>query len=776
MVTEKSLYILSFLAISLGMFGCGSDEQTSPGVSGSGGSAGNANGGSGGAAVDGGSGGTANVGGAAGMGGNGGTGGGNPLEPPVEASNQIIMRNQSPQTLTNYPFQFGRPFLQGEIKAFPVVYANDTPIPTQTDIKQRWPDGSVRFAIVSVVIDALEPNATMTLKFGEQSTSDNTPLTTAEMLDPVFDFDAQMALTSGGQTVSASARKMLTDGKAIPWVSGPIATTVILADHSKGRVYDLGFDTYRSIRPIFEATFWPRTHQVRIRFIGENANTTTLQDVAYDLALTTGSTAPKSFYTRANVPHYFGTRWTKVAWIPAAPESNVLIDFGLPYLAQSQFMPNFDTSRTVPEERLAALAASWSAADKELFDTGMWTPYMPTTGGRAEIAPYPSWTNLWLRTGDPRAREAALGQADLAGSWPLHWREGDEQTKFDRKKTIPGLGMPISVNAHPDIWFPDNNGNYHGILPTPRISPKTPWVADGAHQPDPFSPQYILTGDHFYLEQIQLWAAAQTVAYPYGQYGRGLNGYGGIQDQIRGNGWVIRNRVNAAFLSPDGTPEKTYFHELIEDAFALWEGQRNIQGTPLANHPQWAYGHDTIPVTASPLHIFDRGIDLASTSLNGLDPNTTSRITALWQHYYFLIELGVARDRGFPAEPLLKWLAPVLNGQFTDPGYDPVLCRMYMTPIADVNGNYFPTWADIANAIPQSTYEAQKTAGGSNYYPLLAASAASATYWEPGGEEAWAWLSTHVRATSQTDYGTEWFSWDLLPRPEGTKPLPPSTP
>ena len=32
MVTEKSLYILSFLAISLGMFGCGSDEQSSPGV------------------------------------------------------------------------------------------------------------------------------------------------------------------------------------------------------------------------------------------------------------------------------------------------------------------------------------------------------------------------------------------------------------------------------------------------------------------------------------------------------------------------------------------------------------------------------------------------------------------------------------------------------------------------------------------------------------------------------------------------------------------------
>lgn len=701
-----------------------------------------------------------------------------PLAPPVEATNQVLVRNQSPKALVDHPLQFGRPFVQGEIKAFPLVFANDVPIATQADVKQRWPDGSVRFAILSVIIDSLAPNASMTLKFGEQAASENTPLTTAQMLDPAFDFDARMALAAGGKTVTASARKMLEDGKSTPWTSGPIATTVILADHSKARAYDVGFDAYRPVRPIFEATFWPKTHQVRIRFIGENANTTTLEDVAYDLSLSTGSAAPKPFYTRAGVPHYLGSRWTKVAWTPAAPEENLIIDYGLPYLEKTHFIPNFDTTRSVPESVFTGLATYWASAKKDLYEPGQWTTYMPTTGGRADIAPYPAQTNLWLRTGDPRAREVALTQADLAAAWPLHWREGDDQTKFDRKKTVPGIGLPRSLNAHPDLWFPDNNGNAVGLLPTPRLSPANPWVPDGAHQPDPFSPQYILTGDHFYLEELQLWAAAQALTYAPGDYGRGTSGYGGIQDQIRGNGWVLRNRANAAFLSPDGSPEKTYFNELVEDAIALWEGQRNIQGTALATHPQWTYGRNKIPLNTSPLRFFEPGIDINPGSPNGLDPATTSKIDSLWMSYYFLIELGVTRDRGFPAGPLMAWFAPVLNGQFADPGYDPILCGMYHTPMTDAQGRDFPTWAAVAKAVPTATYDALKasrTAPG-DYYPLLAASAAAATYWEPGGDVAWAWLDANVRATSQTTFSGEWYSWDMVPRAKGTLPLPAPTP
>ena len=485
------------------------------------------------------------------------------------------------------PLPVRRPSREGEISTFPQIWIDGSAVPTQADVKQRWPDGSVRHAILSVVIPTLPAGQDVGLEFGVQATGNNTALTTAEMLDPAFDFDARIDIASGGTTAGASARQMLTDGKAVAWTSGPIATTVILADHGPTRAYDLGFDTYRPIRPIFEATFWPQTHTVRVRFIGENANTTTLEDVAYDLTLSLGASQPKQIYSRTGLAHYFGTRWTQVAWAPAAPEPDVSVDSGLAYLETTQFFPNFDVSQAIPASLLGNNATAWAGAPKDLYDPGLWTLYMPTTGGRADVGPYPGWTTAWLRTGDPGARAIAFGQADLAAAWPLHWREGDATTKFDRKQTIPGIGLPRSINAHPTLWFPDNNGVYAPILPTPRIAnpniyPTTfgGWAPDGAHQPDPFSPQYILSGDHFYLEEMQLWAAAQAFTYTPGGYGRGVDGYAGVQDQIRGNGWVLRSRVNAAFLSPDGSPEKTYFNELVEDALALWEGQRDHPGHP----------------------------------------------------------------------------------------------------------------------------------------------------------------------------------------------------
>jgi len=714
-----------------------------------------------------------------------GSGGGAGSGAPINPSNQVVVRNLSGAPLNDYPFQFARPFREGEIPTFPQIWIDGGAVPTQADVKQRWPDGSARHVILSVIIPTLPVGQDVGLEFGLQATGNNTALTTAEMLDPAFDFDARIDIASGGMKAEASARQMLTDGKVALWTSGPIATTVILADHGPTRAYDLGFDTYRSIRPIFEATFWPKTHAVRVRFIGENANTTTLEDVAYDLTLSLGASQPTPIYSRAGLAHYFGTRWTQVAWAPAAPEPDVSVDSGLAYLETTQFFPNFDVGQAIPASLLGANATAWASAKKDLYDPGLWTIYMPTTGGRSDIGPYPGWTAAWLRTGDPGARAVAFGQADLAAAWPLHWREGDATTEFDRKKTIPGIGLPRSVNAHPTLWFPTNNGVYAPILPTPRITdpnafPTTSggWAPDGAHQPDPFSPQYILSGEHFYLEEMQLWAAAQALTYAPGAYGRGVDGYGGVQDQIRGNGWVLRSRVSAAFLSPDGSPEKTYFNELVEDALALWEGQRNIQGTPLASHPEWQYGHDQSPVSASPLRFFLTGNPINAADAYGLDTTKASTFEALWMDYYFLIELGIAKERGFPAAGLFTWYAPLLNGQFADPGYDPRLCHAYETPMADVQTKYFTTWAEVASAFVASEISSVEGsfANPSDYYALLASGAGALTQGEAGGEAAWSWLSSNVHATCPTVYPGDWYQWNLVPRAAGTPALPPPGP
>ena len=310
----------------------------------------------------------------------------------LAVTDSITITERAGVSSSNYPVQIGRPFLQGEIPNYPQAVVNGSAVLTQADVKQRYSDGSVKHAILSFLIPSLAANATITVTFQNQTSGNNTPLTTAQMEDPAYNFDAQMALSApscpGCSAGTASARAMLDAGAYTYWTSGPVATTVIIADHTT-KAYDLGWQndkvttlaakinagdttikvtnasgwtapmlirvngnttdtssnlaaedisicavntsttpntltvgtpgscpsasgrgttgaywgsgmsvypnlwktapssSYKSFRPIFHATFWPGINKVRVRFVGEVADSEKLQDQIYSLALTT---------------------------------------------------------------------------------------------------------------------------------------------------------------------------------------------------------------------------------------------------------------------------------------------------------------------------------------------------------------------------------------------------------------------------------------------------------------------------------------------------------
>jgi hypothetical protein len=175
--------------------------------------------------------------------------------------------------------QFGRPFKAAEISDYPQVLLGGTAVPTQADVKQRWGDGSVKHAVISFILPSLAAGASVTyvavfsrwpktkepkktfrshayvplrsVTFQNQLSADggSPVLTQSEMLNSRFNFDAVTEIVNTS-TVSASARAMLTAGKYVIWTSGGIATTIVLADHSAARAYDMGFDAYKSFRPV----------------------------------------------------------------------------------------------------------------------------------------------------------------------------------------------------------------------------------------------------------------------------------------------------------------------------------------------------------------------------------------------------------------------------------------------------------------------------------------------------------------------------------------------
>ena len=96
---------------------------------------------------------------------------------------------------TNYPLQFGRPFAVGAIPGTPTILINGVAATSQADVKNRYPDGSVKFAVMAVVIPSIPANGFDVLTFANTTTPNNTPLTVAQMQAPAYNFDAHINLT-----------------------------------------------------------------------------------------------------------------------------------------------------------------------------------------------------------------------------------------------------------------------------------------------------------------------------------------------------------------------------------------------------------------------------------------------------------------------------------------------------------------------------------------------------------------------------------------------------
>ena len=191
----------------------------------------------------------------------------------AKADHTVRITNMSGVVQRNYPLRFARPFICGEIAHYPQLLVNGAAAPTQADVKNRCPDGSVKFAVISAVIPSLPANGNVVLNFQDQPNGNNTAIAAADLLAQFPDFDAVIRISGAavGAKTSVSARQMLADGACKPWTSGPVAQTMICADRSATRAYDIGSDQWRSLHPEFVVTFWPATKQVFVRYVGEIA-------------------------------------------------------------------------------------------------------------------------------------------------------------------------------------------------------------------------------------------------------------------------------------------------------------------------------------------------------------------------------------------------------------------------------------------------------------------------------------------------------------------------
>jgi hypothetical protein len=254
----------------------------------------------------------------------------------VPAKAQIYITNVSGAAMTNQPVSIEMDFSDGQIAqcvqpsfvqegtgGVPVAIASGN---FQTDVKNRWTDGSLKSAVVSFIVPSLAANTKGIVGRTSTPCSNAGFLTQAGMLAAGFNFDAQIQLT-GIVSHNISARAILSGASSIAdctgtdpdgtlatsgtpacyWLKGPVVTAVILEDRA-GRSFDVNTDglTGNPLHPIFEAWFYPQTNQVEVGYTLENiwaSATTTLsaRDQTYSYKLMAGNSPSQSVYCSGTV-------------------------------------------------------------------------------------------------------------------------------------------------------------------------------------------------------------------------------------------------------------------------------------------------------------------------------------------------------------------------------------------------------------------------------------------------------------------------------------------
>ncbi len=287
---------------------------------------------------------------------------------------------------------------------------------------------------------------------------------------------------------------------------------------------------------------------------------------------------------------------------------------------------------------------------------------MPGVGGRPDIGPLPGWAAMYLLSMDSRAKNVTLGVGDLAGGWPMHYRD-------------KATGRPVSIVDYPytrtfsvssDSKNPATGINEampvcSGACDTGAMQP------DAAHQPSMAYLPYIVTGDHYYLEELQFWANWNMIqANPhYREFGKGLVKW----DQVRGQAWSLRTLGHAAYITPDADPLKQYFNDRVLDNIAWYNAAFPVGGR-------------------NALGVYDRGMDFAH-------PNSGGPTIQPWMDDFLTWSIGYLVELGFPtAQPLLEWKATFPVGRMTDPGFCWVDGAVYILEVRSGAGQpIYPSFA-----------------------------------------------------------------------------------
>jgi hypothetical protein len=655
-------------------------------------------------------------------------------------------------------------------------------------VKNRWPDGSLKYAIVSFVIPSLLGKGSVLVTFSNQQSGNNEGYATkSDLLSQEYDFDATIEMQSGSMQ-SVSAREVLSRGASRYWLQGPIVTALIIEDRTPARSFDKDFgDGSKALHPIFEAWFYPASRKVLVGYTVENMWASSdvsrsMRDLSYSLTLRAGATAPKIKFSEPMFNHIGRTRWHKRYWV-GEDTPPIRVDQNFAYWTSTHAIPNWDGSIRVANALVSSRTGTDSAVDRiegTAKGIGLFQKDLIQGGASDWIGLASLWDILYLYSMDERSLRNSLGNADLAGRIPWNFREADSGAGtgrfFDSAGKVDTFGRVVSVNARKRVTLGDLPQTCSGGLGQDEIKTGPMdgegWATTRDHMPDVAYIPYLFSGQYYYLESLQL-QAAYIVGFKLGcteeSYNRqGEEGF--LHDtQIRGDAWSFRTLSYAAFISPDGSPERTYFEDKLLNNIAEWEGGHDIPLNLPTKRKEWDFGHTQRRDTRgmSPLGAWaDRGGEFVQAPIKP----TAKGAASPWEENFLMNALGIARQFGYPTTSLLQFGSRRLINQVLNPRTFPEYMEAYRYPTINAEGKWIATWPEYNSYFSYTPAhgEWKQTENIDHSYGFIAMAALShmVTFSAEGysGREAWDYMKAHK--PGREHFATDSPKWALVPLDE----------
>lgn len=486
--------------------------------------------------------------------------------------------------------------------------------PTQTDVKTTWPDGSIRFAVVSASVPHSGPAPLTRAASGAPgSFVPGWPTATVELdlngatyfarfAPPTSDFWLKGPVVVEGRTMStfagapapASELRVIWDVRV--YATGASRVDVTVQNARNTSAAGAVFGGYRVIVNGAVRDTWtyrisagpstlsqPQGNHV-VTSVGHrlvvndyirlaDGMTRRVREVinSDQVRITSPFSGQQTATTWQKVTFYqpYLTRWRRTYWSGAVGEAQLTPDFTPFYRAGA--IPAYLSTVFGPSR-------STSGPAFDILTIGDQSYPMDTVGagGREDVGPYPRWVAQYMVHRRQDQRDYVLRNGDVAaGAWAAHVTGPDD--KLLRLDDYPNYNMVKSGGG----TLPLANS-----LTALHYTPE----AGAAHEPSLAYVPYLLTGDRFFLDEMKFWANRAMLSWLGGR-----NGAAGLLtgQQLRGIAWGLRNLVDAVAYCPDKDADKPYFATKLANNLTELDRLERLEGDPLGS-TELGYGTENI--------------------------------------------------------------------------------------------------------------------------------------------------------------------------------------